>query len=203
MKEQEQTVFVVDDDEEVRDSLTVLLQSVGLKVKGYGSAQDFLDDYDPGRSGCLVLDIRMPGMSGTELQERLGDRRATLPIIMVTGHGDVALAVKSMKAGALDFLQKPFNEQELLDLVHHALANDAERRSASNRRQAVIDRLASLTPREREVMELIVDGKANKNIATALGLSRRTVEIHRARVMKKTEAESLAELVAMVLLTRD
>lgn len=203
MKEQEQTVFVVDDDEEVRDSLTVLLQSVGLRVRGYASAQGFLDDYDPGRSGCLVLDIRMPGMSGTELQERLGDRRATLPIIMVTGHGDVSLAVKSMKAGALDFLQKPFNEQELLDLVHHALAADEERRSASNRRQAVIDRLASLTPREREVMELIVDGKANKNIAAALGLSQRTVEIHRARVMKKTGAESLAELVAKVLLTRN
>lgn len=203
MNETDQTVFVVDDDEEVRDSLAVLFQSVGLTVRQYGSAQDFLDDYDPHRSGCLVLDIRMPGMSGTELQERLRDRRATLPVIMVTGHGDVSLAVRSMKAGALDFLQKPFNEQDLLDLVHHALANDAKRRSESSRRQAVIDRLASLTPREREVMELIVDGKANKNIASALGVSRRTVEIHRARVMKKAGAGSLAELVGMVLLTRD
>jgi two-component system response regulator FixJ len=203
MSDREQTVFVVDDDEEVRDSLTLLLESVGLKADGFGSAREFLDAYDPNRSGCLILDIRMPGMSGIELQQRLNDKRAIVPVIVITGHGDVSLAVKAMKGGAIDFLQKPFDQQELLDRVHQALADDAERWQQLDERQAVVDRLATLTPRERQVMELIVAGQTNKNVASAFGVSQRTVEVHRARVMEKTEASSLAHLVRMSLLARD
>ena len=203
MADPDQAVFVVDDDDEVRDSLSVLLESVGLSVESFGSAQQFLDVYDPERPGCLILDIRMPGMSGIELQSRLSEKRAILPVIVITGHGDVSLAVQAMKGGAVDFLQKPFDEQALLDRVHQALADDARRRSELVERRGVLDRLATLTPREREVMELIVDGKANKNVAAELGVSQRTVEIHRARVMEKTEAGSLAHLVRMALLTHD
>ena len=200
MSDLHQVVFVVDDDEEVRDSLSVLLESVDLNVEAFDSAHHFLDTFDPEASGCLVLDIRMPGMSGIELQNRLNEKQAILPVIVITGHGDVSLAVKAMKGGAVDFLQKPFDEQELLDQVHQALADDARRRLELDERQIILDRLATLTPREREVMELIVDGKANKNVAAELGVSQRTVEIHRARVMEKTQAGSLAHLVRMALL---
>ena len=203
MTKLEQTVFIVDDDDQVRDSLSVLLGSVGLPAETFSTAQDFFDAYDPERSGCLVLDIRMPGMSGLELQERLNERRAILPVIVITGHGDVSLAVKAMKGGAVDFLQKPFDEQDLLDRVQQALADDARRRHELEDRRAVLDRLATLTQREREVMELIVDGQANKDVAASLGISHRTVEIHRARVMEKTVASSLAHLVRIALLARD
>lgn len=203
MSAPQQTVFVVDDDEEVRDSLGLLFESVGLATESYPTAQEFFDAYDPERSGCLVLDIRMPGMSGIELQERLHDRGAILPVIVITGHGDVSLAVKAMKGGAVDFLQKPFVEQELLDRVQQALTDDAERRRELRERRAVLDRLESLTSRERQVMELIVDGLANKNVATELGVSQRTVEVHRARVMEKTGASSLPHLVRMALLARE
>lgn len=199
----EQIVFVVDDDDEVRDSLTVLLDSIGLKVAGFGSAQDFLDAFDREQSGCLILDIRMPGMSGLELQTHLNEMGAVLPVIVMTGHGDVSLAVKAMKGGAVDFLQKPFSEQELLDRIHQVLEQDRDRRQELDERQTIGKRIATLTPREREVMELIVEGNANKNVAAALGVSQRTVEIHRSRVMEKTEASSLAHLVRMVLFARD
>jgi len=196
-------VFVIDDDEAVRLSTEMLIRSMGLRVESFASATEFLDDFDPQQPGCLILDIRMPGMSGLELQEHLVEKEASVPIIFVTGHADVPIAVKAMKAGAVDFIQKPFRDQELIDRVHAALEQDAAARSRAARRQAIMVRMQALTKRETEVMGLVVDGKANKEIAFDLGLSPRTVEIHRARVMGKMGAGSLAELVRMVLTSRD
>jgi two-component system response regulator FixJ len=193
------TVFVVDDDNAVRDALRFLLRSVGLAVETFASATEFLDAYRDDRPGCLVLDIRMPGMTGLELQDKLIERRSILPIIFITGHGDVPMAVEAMQAGAMDFIQKPFRDQDLLDRIHQAIDKDAKTRQSLGELAAIRTRLASLTPREREVMDLVVHGKANKVIAGDLDLSQRTVEIHRARVMEKMEASSLAHLVRMVL----
>jgi FixJ family two-component response regulator len=193
------TVFVVDDDAPVRDALKLLLRSVGHNVECFASAQEFLDAYHDDRPGCLVLDVRMPGMSGLELQERLNERRAILPIIFITGHGDVPMAVEALQAGALDFLQKPFRDQELLDRIAKALEKDTVNRRELIELRAIAERFADLTPRERKVMELVTQGKANKVIAGDLDISQRTVEIHRARVMEKTRASSLAHLVRMVL----
>jgi len=193
------TVFVVDDDAAVRDALKFLLRSVGHQVETYASALEFLDAYRDDRPGCLVLDIRMPGMSGLELQEQLVGRRAILPIIFITGHGDVPMAVEAMQAGAMDFIQKPFHDQELLDRINQALTKDAEMRQSIKGLNGIRERLASLTQRERQVMNLVVHGKANKVIAGDLDLSQRTVEIHRARVMEKMQASSLAHLVRMVI----
>jgi len=193
------TVFIVDDDAPVRDGLKLLLRSVGHRVETYGSAQEFLDAYADDRPGCLVLDVRMPGMSGLDLQERLNERRAILPIIFITGHGDVPMAVEALQAGALDFLQKPFRDQELLDRIASALDKDAANRRELLELKQVAARFAELTPRERAVMDLVVQGKSNKVIAGDLDISQRTVEIHRARVMEKTQAGSLAHLVRMVL----
>jgi FixJ family two-component response regulator len=199
----EPTVFVVDDDQAVRDSLGMLLKSMGQKAMLFDSAQAFLDQYQPDWTGCLVLDIRMPGMSGMELQQRLRAMNCTIPIIFVTGHGDVPMAVEAMHGGAYDFIQKPFRDQELLDRVNQALGWYIEHRSEEDRRRAVAERFASLTPREREVMDCVVRGLANKVIAMDLDLSQRTVEIHRARVMEKMNARSLADLVRMSLLIQD
>jgi two-component system response regulator FixJ len=193
------TVFVVDDDSAVRDALRFLMRSVGLTVEAFSSAAEFLDAYRADRAGCLVLDIRMPGMTGLELQDKLIERRSILPIIFITGHGDVPMAVEAMQAGAMDFIQKPFRDQDLLDRIHQAIDKDAKTRQSLGELAAIRTRLASLTPREREVMDLVVHGKANKVIAGDLDLSQRTVEIHRARVMEKMEASSLAHLVRMVL----
>jgi two-component system response regulator FixJ len=193
------TVFVVDDDSAVRDALRFLMRSVGLTVEAFSSAAEFLDAYRDDRAGCLVLDIRMPGMTGLELQDKLIERRSILPIIFITGHGDVPMAVEAMQAGAMDFIQKPFRDQDLLDRIHQAIDKDAKTRQSLGELAAIRTRLASLTPREREVMDLVVHGKANKVIAGDLDLSQRTVEIHRARVMEKMEASSLAHLVRMVL----
>jgi FixJ family two-component response regulator len=192
-------VFVVDDDAAVRDSLKMLLRSVGHFVETFGSAQDFLDGYRADRPGCLVLDIRMPGMSGLELQEKLNERHAIIPVIFITGHGDVPMAVEAMRGGAVDFIQKPFRDQDLLDRINQSLDKDAAYRAGLAERDSIAKRLATLTPREREVMQLVVRGKANKVIAGDLNLSQRTVEIHRARVMEKMQAASLAHLVRMVL----
>jgi two-component system response regulator FixJ len=192
-------VFVVDDDAAVRDALKFLLRSVGHPVETYGSAIDFLDSYRDDRPGCIVLDIRMPGMSGLELQEKLLERRSILPVIFITGHGDVPMAVEAMQAGAMDFIQKPFRDQDLLDRINQALEKDAAMRQSIKQLNSIRERLASLTPREREVMDLVVHGKANKVIASDLDLSQRTVEIHRARVMEKMQASSLAHLVRMVI----
>lgn len=196
------TVFVVDDDEAVRRSLSLLLRSVGLHPECFASAVQFLDSYDAARRGCLLLDVRMPGMSGLELQEQLAERGSTLPIIFLTGHADVPLAVRAMQAGAFDFLEKPFHDQELLDRTHSALEHEAHNRREVGRRHLVVERLASLTPREEEVLRLVVDGLPNKIVADRLSISERTVEIHRARVMDKMQADSLAHLVRMWLLAR-
>lgn len=193
------TIFVVDDDAAVRDALKLLLRSVGQPVETFASAQEFLDGYSEDRPGCLVLDIRMPGMSGLELQQKLNEKHSILPIIFITGHGDVPMAVEAMQAGAVDFIQKPFRDQDLIDRINQALEKDGSNRAALGERNDIRRRLETLTPREREVLDLVVHGKANKVIAGDLKLSQRTVEIHRARVMEKMQASSLAHLVRMVL----
>jgi two-component system response regulator FixJ len=191
-------VYLVDDDPAIRDSLGLLLRSVGLKSEVYPSALAFLEAYDPDRHACLVADIRMPGLSGLELQQRLNERQAEIPIIFITGHGDVPMAVNAMKSGAMDFIQKPFRDQDLLDRINKALEQDLELRRRRSEEQAIRERLAALTPRETEVMWRVVRGQANKVIALDLGVSQRTVELHRARVMRKLKMRSLAELVSAV-----
>jgi len=196
----EATVFVVDDDDAVRQAIRLLLRSVGLAVEACASATEFLERWDPTRPGCLVLDIRMPGMSGLELQARLAREPSAPPVVFITGHGDVSLAVRAMRDGAVDFIEKPFSDQDLIDRVQRAIRLDGERRAATDRRQAATIRFAGLSAREREVMLAIVAGRANKVVAIDLGLSERTVEIHRARVMEKTGARSLPELVRLAAL---
>jgi FixJ family two-component response regulator len=190
-------VFVVDDDPSIRRALTRLLRSVGLAVDAYAGAQEFLDAYDPARPGCLVLDVRMPHISGLELQQALAQRAVELPIIFITGHGDVPMSVRAMRAGAIDFLPKPFHDQDLLDAIQRAIARDAELRAARAVRVDVLRRVELLTPREREVLVLVTAGKMNKEIAAQLGASEKTIKVHRARVMKKMGAESVAELVVL------
>ena len=197
------TVFVVDDDQDMRELLRHLVGSVGLTVETSARAQQFLDTYDAGRPGCLVLDVRMPGMSGLDLQEELAARKISLPIIMITGYGDVPTAVCALRAGAVDFVEKPFSRQLLLDRIRHAMEVDRKARRAQAQRAEVAARLARLTPREREVMELVIAGNANKVIAIDLGLCEKTVEVHRARVMRKMEVDCLAELVRLNLPMRD
>ena len=199
MKEKPATVFVVDDDDAVRTSLRLLLKSVGLPVETFASAQEFLDAFDSDRAGCLVLDIRMPGMSGLELQQRLNEIHAIVPIVFITGHGDVPMAVEAMQHGAVDFIQKPFRDQDLIDRINQALEKDRDNRAGLKERDAIRRRMQQLTPREREVLDLVTQGKANKVIAGDLNVSQRTVEIHRARVMEKMGASSLAHLVRMVI----
>jgi len=197
------TVFIIDDDAAVRDSIRLLVRSIGLPAEIYPSGKAFLADFDPHRPGCLVLDVRMPGMSGLDVQKRLLERQATIPIIFITAHGDVPMAVEAVKAGALDFVQKPFRDQDLIDRIQEALQRDADIRSQQADGDEIRQRVASLTAREREVMQMVVDGSANKVIAYDLGLSERTVEIHRARVMEKMQAESLPHLVRMVVKVQD
>ena len=199
MKEHLPVVYIVDDDEAVRGSLRLLLKSVGLTPSAMGSAREFLAKYDPLQPGCLVLDVRMPEMSGLELQEQLNLQGAIIPVIFITGHGDVPMAVEAMQAGAFDFLQKPFRDQDLIDRIQRALEKDRSNRSALTERNTIRDRLESLTPREREVLTMVTSGKANKVMASDLGVSQRTVEIHRSRVMEKMGASSLAQLVRMVM----
>jgi len=194
------TVFVVDDDSAVRESLRWLIESVGLKVKTFSTAREFLDAYDPNQPGCLVLDIRMPGMSGLELQDRLAEKSIHLPVIIITGYGDVPVAVRAMKNGAIDFIEKPFSDQVLLERIQLAIEQDSAYRRITERRQDIENRLAVLTPREREVMYLVVEGKPSREIAKELGLSTRTVEVHRTHLMDKTKVRSVAELARMVTL---
>jgi len=193
------TVYVVDDDAAVRSSLGMLLRSVGLPVMGYASANDFLAHYDPRQPGCLVLDVRMPGMSGLELQQHLNLKGAMIPVIFITGHGDVPMAVEAMQHGAFDFVQKPFRDQDLLDRIQKALTLDRTNRSTLQQHEALRARLATLTPRERQVMDLMAQGRPNKLMAVDLNLSQRTIEIHRAHVMEKMQASSLAQLVRMAI----
>lgn len=192
-------VYIVEDDEAVRESLQLMLESVGYKTRAYTSANAFLDEHHSEMGGCLVLDIRMPGMNGMELQRKLNERNSMLPIIFVTGHGDVPMAVEAMQQGAFDFVQKPYREQELLEKIERGFAFDKTNRESLQERQSIAVRLQSLTPRELDVLRLMVEGKANKVIAIDLDISQRTVEIHRARVMEKLEANSLAHLVRMVM----
>jgi FixJ family two-component response regulator len=192
-------VMVVDDDSGVRNAMRSLLKSVGLNASLFASAQEFLAAYDPNQPGCLLLDIRMPGMSGMDLQQELNLRGAVVPVIFMSGHADIPMAVEAMQHGAFDFLQKPFRDQELLDRIQRAIAQDAERRLALGEQSRIKSHLESLTDREREVLDLLTQGKQNKVIAQNLGVSPRTIEIHRARVMEKMSAQSVAELVRMML----
>lgn len=196
------TVFVVDDDQAVRTSLELLMRSVGHRVETFQSAQEFLDSGAATRRGCLILDIRMAGMSGLELQHRLKETGSLLPVIVITGHGDVPIAVRAMKDGAMEFLEKPFSKQLLLEHVREALRLDEARRAADSNRSTSEARLATLTPRERQVMDLVVAGKASKEIALVLGISKKTVDVHRARVMQKLEAGSIPQLVEIALTAR-
>ena len=196
-EKQAPTVFIVDDDPAIRIAMQALMESVHLQHEIFGSADEFLEQFNDDRAGCLILDIRMPGLGGLELQELLVQRHSTLPIIFITGHGDVPMAVEAMQKGAVDFIQKPFRDQDLLDRIHHALKADRERRVEQRQHSEVAERVARLTNREHEVFDLVVTGKANKVIAYELGVSQRTVEIHRARVMEKMEARSLADLVKL------
>lgn len=191
------TIYVVDDDEAVRDSLGALLEAQGYVVRGFPSAEDFLRAYRPDLRGCLLVDMRMPGMDGLTLLQRLASSGSKLPVVVVTGHGDVPVAVKAMKAGAVDFLQKPYANDAMLDVVRRALASEVSYEDIDS--EAVATRLAGLTPRERDVLEQLVVGHPNKIIAHELSISPRTVEIHRANLMKKMQADSLSHLVRMAL----
>jgi FixJ family two-component response regulator len=194
----EATVFIVDDDDAARDGLEDLMKSVGLNVSAFSSAEDFLDSYDEEWRGCVLLDVRMPGMSGLKVQEELKARSSHLPIIFITGHGDVPMAVKAVKNGAMDFLEKPVGDQHLLEKVHEALAKNREVRHREVKRQAIEARVRLLTPREREILDLLKIGGHSKAIALELGLSRKTVDAYRRRILDKLGAESSAELTFLL-----
>jgi len=191
-------VFVVDDDADIRDSMRMLLEVAGFKVRSFTSAKHFLADSHP-KHGCLIADIRMPDMSGLELQEEVTRRQIELPVIVITGHGDVPLAVQAMKAGAIDFLEKPFSEDMILASVRRAMEIGSRARGRAAETRAAKDLLSALTPRERGVLDRLVQGRSNKVVAHELGISPRTVEIHRAHIMNKMEASSLSDLVRLVL----
>jgi len=193
------TVCVVDDDDAFRDSLRWLLESTGYRVAAYATAERFLAGYKPGTASCLVLDVRMPGLTGLELQQELNRRGETLPIIFITGHGDVAMAVNAVKSGAFDFLEKPFKDAQLLALIEQAASLGTSASSERAQGRCAAARLATLTQREREVMDHVVRGLKNKKIAEALGISVKTVEAHRAKAMEKMEVGSVAELVQVSL----
>ena len=195
MNKSEPIIFIVDDDEAVQQSLSMLVEAVGLKSKTYNRAEDFLDAYDPAQAGCLLLDIRMPGMSGLGLQSKLAAEGINIPIIVITGHGDVPMAVEAVKAGAIDFVEKPFRDQVLLDSIQKAIELDEQNRHKQSERTDVETRIALLTPREREVMDLLVLGKSNKVIAYDLGISQKTVDFHRAHTLEKMEVGSVVELL--------
>jgi FixJ family two-component response regulator len=200
MTESVSTVYVVDDDEPVRDSIGMLLDTVDIHHESFESAAAFLERYDGHQNGCLVLDIRMPGMSGLELQDHLIERQDPLPIVFITGHGDIPMAVEAMKKGALDFIRKPFRDQDLLDRVQEALTWDVENREHHADLEAVRAHVEQLTPREQQVFERVAEGQANKVVAIDLSISERTVEIHRSQVMQKMGARNLASLVKMKIL---
>ncbi|MCG6871517.1 MAG: sigma-70 family RNA polymerase sigma factor [Gammaproteobacteria bacterium] len=193
------TVYIVDDDEAVRTSLSWLVDSAGLPALTFASATEFLDAWDGASHGCLVLDVRMPGMSGLELQQRLHEAGSHLPVVIVTGHADVPMAIRALKAGVRDFIEKPYDDEELLERIHDAMAHAAADQEAQARQQDLSRRFETLTAREREVLDCVVAGLSNKQIADQLGLSIKTVEVHRSRVMNKMAAHSLAELVRLAM----
>jgi len=196
----EPVVHVVDDEPDVRDALSLFLESSGYTVRCHESAQDFLNDYRPEDPGCLILDLRMPGMDGLALQQELARRQIEIPVIFLSAHGDVPMASRAFKAGAVDFLEKPFNDEVLLSRVREALERDRRSRDRMVWEAAIRERFSRLTPREQEVMARVVQGMSNKEIARALGVSHRTIDVHRARVMEKMGARTLPELVTMGVL---
>ena len=196
----EPTVFILDDDDEFRTLLRRIVESVGLNLESYASAREFLDSYDDQKPGCLVMDVRMPGMSGLDAQEALTQRGISIPIIFVSGYADVPIAVRAMKRGAVDFFEKPFNQHDFLDCVQRCVRQDEANRHEHTRCQEIMARLARLTSREIEIMRLVVAGMSSKAVAEQLGISRRTVESHRAKVMHKTETQSIADLVQLAVL---
>ncbi len=200
MTDLNETVFIVDDDEAVRESLSFLLKSVDINSQIFSTGDEFLDAYNPDWQGCVLLDIRMPGISGMEVQRRLVELDCSLPIIFITGHGDIPMAVEALHLGAHDFVQKPFHDQELLDRIQSALAARREIQDEVAQKKVVQECYSTLTPRETEVMAAVAKGHANKVIAMDLDLSQRTVEIHRARVMEKMRVRSLAELVKLAVI---
>lgn len=196
-------VHIVDDDNAVRDALSLLLYSEDIEHQSYASAEDFLDQYAQSKLGCLLLDVRMPGMDGLELLDSLKAQNVDIPVIFMTGHGDVSLAVKAMKLGATDFIEKPFDTERLLALVRNCLIESLNINQTGELKQKIDERIAMLTKREKEVMELLVNGKQNKGIAQELGISPRTVELHRSRVMEKMQATSLSELVRAAMIVSE
>jgi len=198
----EPIVFVVDDDRAVAEYLQWLVESVGLRAQTYPTARAFLDAYDSATPGCLLLDVRMPGLSGFDLQAELTRRTVTLPIIMMTGFAEVPMAVRALKAGAHDFIQKPIDGQLLLDRIQQALESDRTARQAQAHRHAVAAQLAALTPRQHQVLDGVLEGKPSKVIASELGLSPKTVDVHRAHIMEKLGAQSLPDLFRLVVLAR-
>ncbi len=193
-------VSIVDDDAGVRHMIDRMVRSVGLQTRTYSSVQEFLDLHDPAQPGCLVLDVRMPGLSGLDLQDRLKAQNISIPIVFITGHGNIAMSVRAMKHGAVDFIEKPFDDQVLLDAIHVGLDRDAQARRESMARTEARQRLASLTPREQEVLALVVAGRLNKQIAAELGTIEQTIKLHRSRLMKKMGADSLPKLVLIAQL---
>ncbi len=199
----EPVVFVVDDDPAMRESLRWLVESVSIEVETFDNARAFLDRYEPGQLGCLVLDVRMPGMGGLDLLDKLEVEGITLSVIIITGHGDVSTAVRAMKAGAIDFIEKPFSDQTLLDRIQQAIETHRTCLRRRSTRNEVIERMGRLSPRERDVMSRVVMGRSNKTVAADLGLSPKTVEVHRSRVMEKMQAKSLPELVRLDIASRE
>ena len=199
----EPTVFIVDDDPDFLTALALMLESTGLRVETFPGAQDFLAVYTPDRPGCLITDVRLRGMSGLTLLERLGGRAAPLPVLLVTGYGDFQMAVRAFKEGATDIFQKPFEDQDVIDRVWQLIRDDKATRTVRTEKNEVSARLKLLTPRERAVLELLVNGRASKEMAAELNLSIRTVESHRARILEKLGVESATQVVRLVLLARD
>jgi len=199
----EPTVFIVDDDEAVLDSIAELVTSVGFRAATYRSAQQFRDSFDPEQPGCLVLDVRMAHMSGPALQDELNAMNARIPIVFLSGHGDIAVAIRTIKAGAVDFVQKPYREQQLLDSINDAMRRDAEIRRAASSSDGFVERLAKLTEREHDVLDQVVKGLSSKAIAKVLNISYRTVELHRSHIMEKLRVHSLAELIRLVVERRE
>ena len=197
MTESQPIVFIIDDDISVRDGISDLLRSVGLDAHTYGSTQEFVSSKRPDASGCIILDVRLPGRSGLDFQQTLRELGIRLPVIFITGHGDIPISVRAMKSGAIEFLTKPINEQQLLDAVHAAIELDRANRQDNALTKELRARFDSLTPREREIMSLVVSGKLNKQIGFQVGLSEMTVKVHRSHVMQKMQAKSLVDLVRM------